>query len=415
VYNIQEGEQYHTAQQLLSSIQTSQHYRMSSIRSNMMADANAVDNGDVVVDVDVDVEKESEQNDGEYGLIPSNRAGDQKAPAKTKQEEGAVGKVHEDYKDEETIEAGKMKTTPRDVARRRKIKEADGNTGSAGARSDDRAEVSSGAAGSEYMDDDIDSLSSSVRPGAYRIGPHSDDEDEITRTSTFVQSRALPGQQQQYQVQGIDLEALVDSEAARVLQQEREQQPVIEVVAQGDKGLFDSPGQENDGYWVFGFPKWCIKWLFLGTVMVLVVAAIYFVARPKPPKIAPTAAPTMAVTSRDPIDTIIDMLRDYVPDIASVSSFPNSTEYRAVEWLARNNYSSSLSQGYAMLVMYLETGGDTGLWYNSSLWLSEEPICEWYGVGCNGTNITSLNLGKFGELLDTVTLVKQHDTARTDH
>jgi hypothetical protein len=256
------------------------------------------------------------------------------------------------------------------------------------------------------------------RPGAYRIGP--DHADEVTCSSEFALSQAEQEHQEPQAIQAIDvldsdLEALVDAEAARVLRQEREQQPVIEAVTRVDNAGQSVPlRQENEEFKVFGLPKWCIKWLFLGILMGLVVVAIYFVARPQPPTKAPTAAPTMVVTAKDPINTMFDLLRDYVPDIAFASSQLNSTEYRAVNWLAQNNYTSSLPQGYAMVVLYLGTGGDTGLWYNSSLWLSDESICDWYGVVCNGTNITTLNLGKCGEILNTVTLLKRNKTAPTD-
>jgi hypothetical protein len=412
---IQEGEQHRNAAFVLNTNITPP--QMSSSRRSMMVEANDVDNVDAVVDVDV--EKDSEQHDDNDGSLLFSQAGDQKEPARTEQEKGAIDKLKEECKEEETIEAGAMKTTPRDVARRRKIKRANGNRGAAAAHSNAATMdgVPSGAARSDYNHDDIYSLSSSssssARPGAYRVGPHNedDDEDDVTRSSTVVPSCGLPIQGvvelQGFDALDSDLEALAAAEATRVLQQEREQQPVIEAVAQVDNaGQFEPSGQENEEYKVFGLPKWCIKWLFLGKLMVIIVVAIYFVTQPKPPTMAPTAAPTMAVTAKDPINTMVDLLRDYVPDIdAFVLSQPNSTEYRAVEWLARNNYTSSLSQGYAMVVLYLETGGDTGNWSNSTLWLSEEPICDWYGVGCNGTKITTLNLGKCGETLNKATLV----------
>jgi hypothetical protein len=233
------------------------------------------------------------------------------------------------------------------------------------------------------------------RPGAYRM-PGRDHADEVTYSSDIVEQE----QQEHQAIQAIglldsDLDALVDAEAARVLQQEREEQPVIEAVTQVDNAGQDEPsGQESIEYKVFGLPKWCIKWLFLGTLMVVLVVSIYFVTRSKLPTTAPSAAPTMAAIAKDPIIAMFDLLRDYVPDIAMASSQPNSTEHRAVEWLARNNYTSSVAQGFAMVVLYLETGGGTGNWNIDNRWLSEEPICDWYGVGCNGANITTLNLGR---------------------
>jgi hypothetical protein len=350
-----------------SSNSNSNKSSSSSSSSRIMVVPNEFDDLDIVLDIDV--EKDSAPKDhADDGSMLSRPAGDPKESASKKQEEGAVDKVKANYKEEEMV-----KSKPRSIA-----KSVAGVPPVAGL---------SGI----YSLSSAKSLSS-VRPGAYRVGPHTEDddeEDEVTRSSSVAQSTVLPDGQQPYlgaelhRVQGIDLEALVDEEASRVLQKEHEQQPVVEAVAQGDdEGKFVPSGQENDDHKVCGLPKWCIEWFFLGTMMVLLV---YLVGRPHPPT-------TMAPTVTDPINNMFDLLRDYVPDIPS--SQPNSIEYLAVEWLARNNFTSSLAQGYAMVVLYLETGGDTGNWSNTSLWLSEEPICDWYGVGCNGTDITTLNLGK---------------------
>jgi hypothetical protein len=413
----------------------------SSSSSNIMEDTNEVNELNIVVDLDVEkysVQKDDDDDDDDDGSMPSSTAGDPKESASTKQEEGAFDELKEEYKEEETVE-----TKSRHSATKRRTTERKGSVRSAAVDSDLTTSTAKGVVGvppvsarSEYNHDAIyplssasssSSSSSSVRPGAYRVGPHTDDEDEVTRSGIVVQSSVLPDEQQQFHgeelhhVQVIDMEALVDAEASRVLQKEHEEQPVIEAVAQGDEGQFVLSGQENDVNSVCGLPKWCIKWLFLGILMmVLLVVAFYLITRPQPltPKtMAPSAAPTMALTAKDPIDTIVDLLRDYVPDVVNASSLPKSTEFRAVEWLARNNYTSSVvvQQAYAIVVLYLEMGGDTGIWYNSSLWLSERPICDWYGVGCNdGTNITSVDLSKCEEMLDTVTLVQQHNAAQTD-
>jgi hypothetical protein len=381
-------------------------YKMSSSSSSSSSKKNIIGDDDVVV-ADIDVDEDAEQKVDNDGSILSSRTGDPQESASTKKEEAAVDDVKEDCKDEETIEESenaKVDTlvAAADIVATTSTTRAGDGVPPAAAHERNR---------SEDRQEDIHSLSSSsssssARPGAYRVGPNMDDEDEVTGTSTFVQSHALPDEQQQYEVQGIGVEALVDVEAAQILQQEREQQPLVEAVIQCDK--------ENDENSLSGRPKWLSKLLFLCTMMALVVLAIYFAARPKPTTMAPTAAPTTDVTAQDPIIAMFDLLIDYVPAIdALASSQPSSTEYRAVEWLVRNNYTSNLSQRYAMAVLYLETGGATGLWFNSTFWLSEEPLCDWHGVGCNGTKITKINLRKCGGKLQPVLFEKPHNTART--
>jgi hypothetical protein len=204
---------------------------------------------------------------------------------------------------------------------------------------------------------------------------------------------------------------LAAAEAAQILRREQEQQPAIEAVIQGNKEHIEPTGMENaDEHKVCGLPPLCIKWLLLGTmvvVAVVVTVAVRLEVRAK--ALAPTTEEQTVVVTKNPIEIIFDLLRKSIPDISNALTHSNSVEYHAIEWLAEDNGTSftedttALLQRYEIVVFYLESSGSSR--YKNSLWKSLAPKCDWYGVVCDittyipgdskdGMSITSLDLSK---------------------
>ena len=52
----------------------------------------------------------------------------------------------------------------------------------------------------------------------------------------------------------------------------------------------------------------------------------------------------------------------------------------------------NLDQRYGAAVFYYALVGDE--WISSTSWISTAPICEWFGIDCNGSDLlTRINLG----------------------
>jgi hypothetical protein len=246
-------------------------------------------------------------------------------------------------------------------------------------------------------------------------------EDLAATVAALVQQKPPPTEQQQlvevqHDVEAIEvhesrLEALAATVSELVHRQEQleQQQPVlIEAVMvqstdENTRGGLGNNEERNNSNRVCGLPQRWIKWLLLSNaMMILGLLLLFFLVD------SPTASPGAFIfpTGGVPVSVILNLLVEYIPDINETSSRPDSAEYRAVEWLARDNGNfftkydnetrlvreiGSLVQRYAMAAFYYENGFDT----NSTDWLSAGPTCSWYGLECDdngGTSISSLSL-----------------------
>ena len=98
---------------------------------------------------------------------------------------------------------------------------------------------------------------------------------------------------------------------------------------------------------------------------------------------------------RDDLSTsrVIQKYADYlatqhgiVVDVNDLSN-ENSTRYKALLWLVDDELVESpdspfMLERYILAVLYYSTGYFG--WNNSTGWLSNQPICSWYGVTCSG-------------------------------
>ena len=83
-------------------------------------------------------------------------------------------------------------------------------------------------------------------------------------------------------------------------------------------------------------------------------------------------------------DTLGDLISSNSPDGGAALQDRNSPQYAALEWLRRpinEGFSDErLLQRYALAVLFYATGGDTGKWTTTSLWLSGSSECQWYST-----------------------------------
>eukprot|EP00980_Cylindrotheca_fusiformis_P011479 scaffold2663_cov73-Cylindrotheca_fusiformis.AAC.1 len=111
---------------------------------------------------------------------------------------------------------------------------------------------------------------------------------------------------------------------------------------------------------------------------------------PKPTS-NPTPYPTPNPTAADASD--IELLASVVlPGVDFDDLDESSPRYRALEWLAYDDYSRNLHvegdtiellERFSLVTLYYSTDGEH--WYFTSRWLSTIAHCDWYGIRCDGS------------------------------
>ena len=134
------------------------------------------------------------------------------------------------------------------------------------------------------------------------------------------------------------------------------------------------------------------------------------------PTMSPTEQPSSA-PSTVPTGVAIPPLVECLKEITSVESFNmrGSAQWKALNWIATEPYVEDVGlrcddkrykTRYALATMFFEMNGenwlDCGLQHpdcslnrNQFGWLSDKDVCDWHQVRCSGTNVTSLNFGKY--------------------
>ena len=106
--------------------------------------------------------------------------------------------------------------------------------------------------------------------------------------------------------------------------------------------------------------------------------------------IPPTSSLMPVTLSPNNIDTITRSI-EAVSDISDTGS----GQYAALQWVLNDTvYSSDLEvyQRYALMTLYYSTKGDS--WKDNTKWGKSVSECYWFGIECNGGNVTKLALRK---------------------
>ena len=123
------------------------------------------------------------------------------------------------------------------------------------------------------------------------------------------------------------------------------------------------------------------------------------------PSQQPSSNPT-ATLSQNPtfdqiqlvFDQVLARILGYSPDSVTSIQDTGSPQYRALDWIARNDVNALdysdflLLQRWVLITLYHSMGGEN--WSVSNSWVSVIHECEWFGVTCNGASrkIIALNL-----------------------
>ena len=102
----------------------------------------------------------------------------------------------------------------------------------------------------------------------------------------------------------------------------------------------------------------------------------------------------------DPDNERSKYLSSLLNPIAPNFNNPSSKEETAAAWMVNTDPADwsmlsddALIERYVIVLIYFVTEGD--LWNFSRDWLSEQSVCDWYGVTCNsGRHVSDLILGK---------------------
>jgi Leucine-rich repeat (LRR) protein len=90
-------------------------------------------------------------------------------------------------------------------------------------------------------------------------------------------------------------------------------------------------------------------------------------------------------------NNLVNLIVSNSPDNGASLEIPNSPQAAALEWLSRpinEGFSTErLLQRYALATIYFATGGDTGRWTLSSLWLTGSDECQWYSSSDSPSSI----------------------------
>jgi Leucine-rich repeat (LRR) protein len=92
-------------------------------------------------------------------------------------------------------------------------------------------------------------------------------------------------------------------------------------------------------------------------------------------------------------EKLMDLISANSPDNGAALQDPNSPQAAAFEWLSRpinEGFSDArLLQRYALATVYFATGGGSGSWTSSTLWLTGSDECQWYTSGSPETICTN--------------------------
>jgi hypothetical protein len=103
------------------------------------------------------------------------------------------------------------------------------------------------------------------------------------------------------------------------------------------------------------------------------------------PSLTPTQAPTVEVF---PAIFIRNIIRSEA--LEDGREFFSSSNYqsRALEWMMRSDIpvtvtDTQLIQRYSLACLYYATSPMVSPWESDRNWLSDESVCQWYGIECN--------------------------------
>ena len=167
-----------------------------------------------------------------------------------------------------------------------------------------------------------------------------------------------------------------------------------------------------------------VLFLVIG-LLVTIIATPIQLTRPEQtpnPTLAPTGSPTTSniptmtptdIPSQSPSSNLFGYLADNAFDDGAALETAGTSQYRAMSWLEEKlipqqspEIDFNLLQHYVLAVIYFEAFGKTWLSTLSQSntyekWLEPNEygnynFCDWKGIGCNGTFITSLQLSGEG-------------------
>jgi hypothetical protein len=100
-----------------------------------------------------------------------------------------------------------------------------------------------------------------------------------------------------------------------------------------------------------------------------------------------TSTPTTTLSSSERQDAIATLLRQQLG--GDQDSIQSHSAKAALEWMANSDPAQldpqdpSLSQRFALAILYMETNHGNNSWIMDSQWMTIEGHCDWYGVTCN--------------------------------
>ncbi len=255
----------------------------------------------------------------------------------------------------------------------------------------------------EELEDNYDS---DAAPGAVRIGGNEDDD----YTSAPSQAESLevglspPAASSAALLLQAELAPDTAEEIARAVIEERER-----VLKERDHNIVLATAVEVDD--VEG-NRWKLKILLfvlfvIGTVTTLSIVFTRERSNPAdpptmiptdppptmiptdpPPTMIPTDPPATMIPTDPPTMSRLSIMRDVIAS-SFEDDFPNSSfQVSALDWLVNldpaslpvDTNSTILLERYIAVLFYFATQGDG--WTDQTGWLSENPLCSWYGLEC---------------------------------
>ena len=114
------------------------------------------------------------------------------------------------------------------------------------------------------------------------------------------------------------------------------------------------------------------------------------------PSVGPSSGPTTLCETLPRSDFMFNTLSVVTDPVLLL--IPGTPQGLAFRWLLEDDPAQidpctypTLEQRYALVTMYFSTFGDD--WNENSGWLTAAHECTWFGISCNGDQLTGIDLG----------------------